>query len=140
MPTGAQRHEAALARLAAEGGGAFSVADAACGIWGELTTALSPIIGQRGVSALYQRSLQSTRIQHPVLPSEGHDDMASNAAALKAALSATTGPMASAAAGALLSHFCELLSSLIGPSLADRLLRPVWAHLPGEPPVQDSAS
>lgn len=140
MSTGAQRYEAALVHLAADGANAASVATVACGAWREVTAALSPIVGQRGVSALYQRSLQSTRPQHPALPAECSDDMAANTMTLQAALSALSGPVAAAAGSALMIHFCDLLASLIGPSLADRLLRPVWAHLPGEPPVQDRSS
>ncbi|TXH34301.1 MAG: hypothetical protein E6Q92_13075 [Burkholderiaceae bacterium] len=46
---------------------ALRVADAAVTAWRELDAALSPIIGQRGVAALYQRSLYLTRIDYPWL-------------------------------------------------------------------------
>jgi hypothetical protein len=47
---------------------------------------------------------------------------------------------AEAAAGgnALFLTFHELLSSLVGASLTDRLLRSVWTHSSPDSPVQDT--
>ena len=39
---------------------------------------------------------------------------------------------------ALLQTFADLLASLVGPGLAERLLTPVLSHLPAGTPVQDS--
>ena len=49
---------------------------------------------------------------------------------------------AEAAAGgtALFQSFHELLASLVGASLTDRLLRSVWAHSSGASPAQDTSS
>ena len=41
--------------------------------------------------------------------------------------------------GALLQTFYELLASLVGPSLTERLLRSVWAHSSSGPPAQDTS-
>ena len=51
VPMGA--FEATFARLAAEGVDAGRVAEQAVATWRELDATLSPIIGQRGVDALY---------------------------------------------------------------------------------------
>lgn len=124
MQTGAQRIEAALAHMVATGAQAASVAGAACGVWRGVTAALSPIIGRHGVAALFNRSLHLTRTEHPVL-SAVHDAAGglSDYSALQEALSSQTSASAAAANSALLGTFHDLLSSLIGAMLTERLLR-----------------
>ena len=101
--------------------------------------ALSPIVGQRGMAALYKRSLHISRPMHPWLPTaaeaaEAEMDLADLTAALATRTSADT-----AAAGAqLLKSFRALLTTLIGESLTERLLRPVWATLLSGPTARDT--
>jgi len=101
--------------------------------------ALSPIVGQRGMAALYKRSLHISRPMHPWLPTaaeaaEAEMDLADLTAALATRTSADT-----AAAGAqLLESFRALLTTLIGESLTERLLRPVWATLLSGPTARDT--
>lgn len=93
-----------------------------------IDVALSPIIGQRGVAMLYKRSLYLVIPAHPWLAGThegGHATI--DLAALESVFAQQSNHHAAAAGGAFLQTFHELLSSLIGPSLTERLLRPVWA-------------
>jgi len=140
MRTEAQRIEAALARLVAPGSDAdaASVAAAGCSIWRRITEILSPIIGGLGVAALYKRSLHLTRVAHPWLPGP-HDDPGGldNLDVLQRALASQTASIAAAANTALLVNFHDLLSSLIGPSLTERLLGSVLDKPSTEHAAQD---
>jgi hypothetical protein len=103
--------------------------------------ALVPIIGQRGLAALYKRSVHLASRDHAWLPGsrEGvSPPPAMDVTALTSELSQQTPAAAAAAGGQLLQTFCELLISLIGPSLTDRLLRPVWATLLSGAPAQET--
>jgi hypothetical protein len=139
MQTGVQRVEAKLALMVAAGANATSIADVACAIWRDMALALSPIIGQHGIAALYKRSLHLARNEHSGL-SAVHDavDDAGNFTALHKALSSQPSAGAAAANGALLKNFYDILSSLIGPALTERLLRPAWDK-PSTPPAAQDA-
>jgi DNA-binding GntR family transcriptional regulator len=64
----------------------------------------------------------------------GADDLA----ALKALLSRQTSADAASGGAAFLHAFHDLLSSLVGHSLTERLLRSVWIDFMGDvPPAQD---
>ena len=131
--------QAALARLAAEGADADRIADAAVSTWREMDAALSPVIGQRGVAALFNRSLHLKRADHPWLAAAQADAQGSSGfAALQTALSQQTTTKAMAANGELLHAFCDLLGTLVGSSLTERLLKPVWTKAPTGKPAQDS--
>ena len=98
---------------------ALRVADAAVTAWRELDAALSPIIGQRGVAALYQRSLYLTRIDYPWLAGVHQATVrAGEFAPLHTVLSQQTSATAAGACSALLATFRDLLTRLIGASLA----------------------
>ncbi len=118
---------------------ATQVADAVAAVWSDIDQALHPIIGHRGVLALYNRSLKPAAARHPWL-ADGHAGAlaAIDASALHAALARQPAAEALAAGQALLVGFRELLSSLIGASLTDRLLGSVWGPAP-EAPAQDNA-
>ncbi len=104
------------------------IADAVLATWNEIDAVLVPIIGKRGLAALYKRSVHVNAQAHPWLHIE-HD------AALAVADFTELTPLirqqdsATAMAGAatLFNTFHELLSSVIGSSLTERLLRSVWA-------------
>lgn len=103
--------------------------------------ALSPIIGQPGVDALFKRSIYLTRGAHPCLAIVVEDKAQPDAlAALQDALAQQAGATAVAANVALLQNFQDLLSSLIGLSLTERLLRPVWDKPSSGETEQDNAS
>lgn len=112
--------------------------DATVAAWQTLHASLSPIIGQRGVAALIRRSLYLTRDAHPWLSpvcdtAAGQDLLAP----LSSALLLQTEPEAIAAHGALLGNFRDLLATLIGESLTERLLRPALDHTSSGPTAQD---
>lgn len=89
---------------------------------------------------LYKRSLYLTGPAHPWLAGihEGVQT-AVDVAALKSVFAQQNSIDAAAAGGAFLQTFYDLLTSLVGPALTERLLRPVWAHFPSGPPAQDTS-
>lgn len=109
--------DAAAARLAA----------AAFSLWSQVDGNLSPIIGQRGVAALFKRSLYLRRKQYPCLSDVYTGELHPGGfAALRTVLAQQTSSTAAAAQDALLLSFDELLTSLIGASLTERLFGFVW--------------
>ncbi|WP_439536673.1 hypothetical protein [Methyloversatilis sp.] len=119
---------------------AASTLDAAVAAWETLHASLSPIIGQRGVAALVKRSLYLTRDTHPWLApvcdtAAGQDVVAT----LRSALLLQAEAEAAAAHGALLENFRDLLSTLIGASLTERLLRPVLDNTSSGSAAQDTS-
>lgn len=103
------------------------VAETTLNIWQQVSALLTPIIGTRGVDALFSRSLHLTSKAFPWLAIEG--DNGDNTALLlffKARLAGSGTNDAIEASCALFVTFIELLSALIGDSLTRRLLRPVW--------------
>lgn len=109
-------------------------------IWRAIDTVLSPIVGQRGVAMLYKRSLYLVSSAHPWLVGlhEGNQTTM-DLAALESVFAQQSSQHASIAGGAFLQAFHELLSSLIGPSLTERLLRPVWPPFSSGPSAQDTS-
>jgi len=131
--------QAALAQLAAGGADANQLADAVVSTWLGIDNALSPVIGQRGVAALFNRSLHLKRADHPWLAAAQVDVHGTSAfAALQTALSQQSIQDVIAANSELLQAFYDLLVSLIGDSLTERLLQPVWAETPNGNSSQDS--
>lgn len=116
-----------LLRSAGAGVGSQDVVASIIAICQDIDGALTPIIGPRGVAALFHRSLHlagqgqpSLAAVHPGTPT------VMDLGPLRVQLSAQS-PADAAAAGALLLHtFHELLGTLIGTSLTDRLLRSAW--------------
>jgi hypothetical protein len=102
---------------------AEQVADAIATIWLEIDHALNPIVGHRGVAALYNRSLKLAAPAHPWLTTVHHDVLAAvDLPVLKATLSQQTAAEGAAGGLALLHAFHALLASLVGASLTERLL------------------
>ncbi len=113
---------------------------AACGaLWMELDLALSPIIGPRGVTALGQRSLHLASAVHPWLASRQPGGPATlDSAMLVSLLAQRSSDETAAAADTFLQTFHELLTSLIGGSLTERLLRSAWG--PPEPTLNSPSA
>lgn len=136
------RLSAPLGNRIGAGASAKQIGAAVFAIWEEVDDVLTPIIGPRGVTALYYRSLHLTSARHPWLPGR-QDDAAQTSltpAALKSLLSQQDPGLAAAAGVAFLQTFHELLASLIGPSLTERLLLSAWENSLGSPPAQDTSS
>jgi hypothetical protein len=105
----------------------------------DVAAVLTPILGARGVAALYQRTLHVTRARHawlaePIEVAQPAIDLV----ALQAAFARQERAEAAAAATALMQSFHDLLASLIGQPLCERLLEPVWAHSLRRPTAQDT--
>jgi hypothetical protein len=109
-------------------------------LWQEIDEVLYPVVGHRGVAALYQRSLTIAAAARPWLaPPSAGPRSALDTASLHAALLGQDADQAIAGGDALLGSFRTLLASLLGASLTERLLRPVWAHAAHPTPAQDKA-
>lgn len=117
---------------------AAQIADATVAAWQAIDSALAPIIGQRGVVALYKRSLYLNLVLRPCLNAaiETNEPLL-GLVALKSVMAQQSADDAAAIGGELLQTFHELLTSLVGPSLTERLLRPVWTGFISGPPAQD---
>jgi hypothetical protein len=127
-----------LAQRTAPGADAAQIADAFVSRWQEMDTALRPIIGRGGVTALYARGLYLTASARPWLaaahkPVQGAVDIS----ALREALALQSSAHAIDGSQALLQTFYELLTTLVGRSLTDQLLGSVWAQSLSGLPAQD---
>lgn len=105
--------------------------------WRAVSNALAPVLGTRGVVALYQRSLHLAAGRHPFLggtePARDELDLP----ALQALLSQQPEPAITAAGATLAAHLSSLLEGLVGPSLTRRLLQHVQPPPIGGSPAQD---
>lgn len=103
--------------------------------------ALAPVIGSRGVAALFRRSLHLSRPEQPWLPATADGNESSlDLASLTSALATRTSAEAASGGAAVLDRFFSLLASLIGDPLTERLLRPIWATYSSGPSAQDTTS
>ena len=139
MPTTSRepRDAAIRSTLARHAGGvadSCAVAEAALGAWQQVAERLDPVIGARGVAVLFARALHLTRKRFAwlVVAWDPADGGASHIL-LKACFAARGTEDAAQAACALLATFTELLATLVGESLTERLLGPVW--VPANPPT-----
>jgi len=132
---------APLADRVAGDASAEQIAGAIVAIWQEMDQSLNPIIGHRGVAALFNRSLHLSAAAYPWL-TIGHQGAttAIDPSALQAVLARQDAAEAARGGIALFQQFRELLASLVGAPLTDRLLRSVWARSAGASPVQDTTS
>lgn len=122
---------------------AEQIAELVHALWQEIDLTLNPVIGHRGVAALCNRSLKLASRQYPWL-AIGHPGVlvAMDPAVLKAAFAQQAPDTALAGANVLFQSLHELLGSLVGSSLTDRLLRSVCVHSSGAPPLplQDTST
>jgi hypothetical protein len=133
------RIAAPLAHRVGRDANAAQIADALAATWQDIDAALAPIIGSQGVVALYKRSLYLAGTAYPWLA--GMHESAQSAMdleALKSVVAQQSSADAALGGNALLQTFYQLLGSLVGPSLTERLLRSVWEHTSRGPPAQDT--
>jgi hypothetical protein len=128
-----------LAQYAGSTPDAHAIAAATVAIWPQISAQLAPVIGARGVDVLLDRSLHLTSVSFPWLTSGAEHGRTLVLGDIKTCLGRQEAAAAAAASCELVSAFCELLATLIGDSLTDRLLGPVWA-LPMAAPRQESGS
>ncbi len=104
----------------------------------QINAALTPIIGQRGVAAVYTRSLHLTVAHHPWMSASQEGTQAvMDPTALKSVLAQQSRTDAAAGGRAVLQTFHNILVGLIGPSLTAQLLRPVLENSLGASLAQD---
>ena len=126
MPNEAIR--STLARRAGDKPDSSAIAEAALDTWRCVSDRLEPVIGRRGVNALFNRALHVTCKTYPSLAFEGMDgNEAVQLAGLRLHLSDCEPAAAEEASYVLLLTFSVLLANLIGESLTKRLLGPVWS-------------
>jgi hypothetical protein len=118
---------------------ACTIAGQALAEWRRVEADLSPVIGRGGVAALFRRSLFLTRAAHLWLP-EGRTGALDPVefTEWQAALAMRPAADASAVDKALQRTFRELLTSLIGESLTERLLRPASGTTSNDEPEHDT--
>jgi hypothetical protein len=118
---------AALEHQVRSGAPATQIAGAVAATWRHAEESLTPVLGPRGMAALYKRSLVLTGRSHPWLAglAEGASTTV-DLAALTGAMTQQESNDAALAGGELLQTFYGLVNSLIGPSLTHRLLRFMW--------------
>lgn len=118
-----------LERMARDGAEPALIAEEVAQVWMRVDAALRPIVGAKGVMALYGRSRQLAARQRPWL---GTDEAASanwklmDLSALRAQVAAQSAQEAVHASLAHLEQFDRLLGALIGEALKDQLLAPAW--------------
>lgn len=135
------RLTAPLTHRVAEDADSHQIAAAIQALWTDIEAALQPIVGRRGVAALFKRTLHLAAARHswlaPLMP--GSDD-AIDLGALTALFAAQAPALASEAGSALFEIFRELLATLIGAPLSERLLQTVWSNSSSAAPAQDPKS
>lgn len=127
-------------RRLAHGADSAQIAAAIVSKWKEIDTALTPILGQQGVAALYKRSLYLTSPVYPWLAGT-HEGVvnAMDLTTLEAVFAQQSSAVAASGGDLLLQTFYEVLTSLVGPSLTERLLRSIWANSSSGSPAQDTS-
>ena len=130
--TGADLRHKAIGMLLAQRAGktpdAKAIAAAAADTWPRVTARLVPVIGARGVDVLFRRALHLTSSSFPWLRLVGEDGgHITVLESLTTRLAEQEASSAAEASCALLVAFSDLLATLIGESLTERLLGPVWA-------------
>lgn len=129
-----------LEHLAARGADTEQLSTAIISTWKVIEGTLAPVLGKKGVAALYARSLYLTVPAHGWLAalSTRHDEPM-DLAQLEEVLAQQRSSDVAAGGGAHLQAMHELLASLIGPSLTGQLLRAAWDN-PFERPAPEDLS
>jgi hypothetical protein len=126
---GSERIAEALVGLLEGQVDAAQIAGVIARTWVDIDGALSPVLGKRGVAALYKRSLHLSGSAHVWLSDiQVGPNTAIDFESLQKAFTGQSNSEAASAAAAMLRAFCDLLVSLVGTSLTGRLLSPVLTH------------
>ena len=103
------------------------IASAAQRLCEQLARRVTPLISERGLAAIYARSVRLTQRQFPGLPTVATSgDLDGLFADWRQSLEHLEPAVAKAVAVAVLATFTEVLASLIGEGLTTRLLREAW--------------
>ncbi len=127
-----------MAARTRNGNGEGGIASCVVALCAEIGAALTPIIGPRGVAALYKRSLFLAGQSHPeLLGLQEKVQSEMDLSPLMTALEPLNDAEATLVGGALLIAFYELIGSLVGSSLTERLLRSLWDRPLSDPPASE---
>lgn len=133
--------QAFLAQRVREGASASQIAETVVSTWQRISDALAPVIGQRGVAALYKRSIHLTIPGNPwIAACTGSMPDTMDLSVLRTVLARQAGVEAASGGGALLAALRELVGTLIGPKLTEQLLASVWAKLFSGTSAQDPSA
>jgi len=123
------RFTAPLTQRVAKDADAREIAEAIRAMWVDIESALHPVVGRRGVAALFQRTLHLTATRYPWLSSRraGSVETDSDLAELAAVFAQQSPAVAMEAGSALFIIFRDLLTTLIGDRLSERLLQAAWS-------------
>ena len=121
----------------AHGDGAQMVADAAVARWESMVDALAPVLGKRGIAVLYRRTLYVAGRTHPCLLLARESAERVCFEPLHRVLLAQSANQAAMATDASIQTFHELLNSLIGIALTQKLLGSLWSPTFSGSPVQN---
>jgi len=134
------RTKALLAVRIGTGAQPRAAVDAVLALCSEMDSALAPVVGPHGVAALYRRSLFLTAQAHPALTGLHESvDSLMDLAELKTRLGTLSAEQVHVVGVALLQTFQELLESLVGSSLTERLLSSLWDRPLSDPPALEPA-
>lgn len=129
-----------LADWLGDSASAPEIAVAVLTIWNVTDDALTPVLGGRGLVALYRRTLHLTAQAYAaqaLWPEAPAEIMAANTPTGLQVLIAHQNAESAAALGAcFLQTFHDLVAGLVGPSLTERLLQKPWTHAPRDAPAQ----
>lgn len=143
MSTGSEESRQIVASLAQRVGPEADtpkIAQAVVAILQEMDAALTPIIGQQGVVAMYRRSVHLCAFTHPHLTGAEDDGQPRlDLIALNSVLVEQPPTDALLFGEALLTAFHDLLTTLIGASLTARLLGGVWESSLSAPLSQETS-
>jgi hypothetical protein len=121
----------ALAIRAGDAPDPSAVAEANLSTWHQVVAQLAPVIGARGVDVLVGRSLHLTRARLSWFALALDDaNKTDTLESFQERLRERDTAVATEASFVLLVQFTELLATLIGEPLTDRLLSPVWTPQP----------
>jgi hypothetical protein len=124
-----------LAQCAGNPADANTIAAATVDLWLQISARLVPVLGARGVEVLFGRTLYLAGSSFSWLGGAGDRGRGTPSIdVIRARLGRQEAAVAAPAACEFLFLFTVLLATLIGNSLTDRLLGPVWALAlpPGE--------
>lgn len=117
----------ALAEIAREEANSAEIARVTVGAVRALHAELAALIGSQAASALYARSIHLARLSFPWLSQTATVPLSARLTSLQSDLSARNTSEARQGGKGLLLTFTDLLVTLIGEPLTNRLLRSAWA-------------
>ncbi len=129
-----------LAHRAGDAPDASTVVEATASTWRQVAALLTPVIGERGVDVIFKRALSLMSKAFPWLDfGEENGDSAALLESLRLQLAGRDTATAAEAGCTLIVTFIEILTTLIGESLTERLVSPVWPS-PLPPSEQETES